>query len=148
MRKENLVPSLYSILFEQDVAATAPANTKDQAKETAEALKTVLEPVIKAQEVAAQQDVRVGTYLQKATQGQKLPSGIPSTLSMKLPTGTSKTKSTTPAAVTASTPGAAPNTGGAMSPAELTKLATNKPFVGALAKELALAQAKLPGRKK
>lgn len=147
MRKENLVPSLYSILFEQDVAATT-APPKDQAKETAEALKTVLEPVIKAQQVAAQQDVKVGTYLQKATQGQKSPSGIPSTLSMKLPTGTSKTKPTTPAAVTASTPGAAASTGGAMSPADLTKLATNKPFVGALAKELALAQTKLPGRKK
>ena len=147
MRKENLVPSLYSILFEQDVAAPA-APAKDQAKETAEALKTVLEPVIKAQQVAAQQDVKVGTYLQKATQGQKSPSGIPSTLSMKLPTGTSKPKSTTPAAVTASTPGVAASTGGAMSPADLTKLATNKPFVGALAKELALAQTKLPGRKK
>lgn len=145
MRKENTIPSLYSILFEQGVApTTAPPNTKDQAKETAEALKTVLEPVIKAQQVAAQQDVKVGTYLQKATQGQKSPSGIPSTLSMKLPTGTSKPKSTTPAAVTASTPGAAASTGGAMSPADLTKLATNKPFVGALAKELALATKKLP----
>ena len=145
MRKENTIPSLYSILFEQDAGTGATAGTsKDPAKDTADALKAALEPVIKAQALAAQQDVKVGTYLQKATQGQKSPSGIPSTLSMKLPTGTSKPKSTTPAAVTASMPGAAANTGGAMSPADLTKLATNKPFVGALAKELALATRKLP----